>query len=272
MIYNIIPFLIIIAALAVIIYIVWRKLPKLKNLEIEDFPQARQAEIKLSLIEKRLKRKFSNLYQKAKLQDIKDKISKLAFNLTKLVAGQAQKVWQQKRKILKQKEKTAKVEEGDSGFKQYTKELLAEASGLQEQELFKEAEEKYIEIIGIDAKNIEAYQGLADLYIEQKEWKHAETTLEHVLKLGQALDASNASDYVDLAVVKRELQKDAEAMHYFEKAYDLESSNPRILDLYLDMSIRCQDKELSWQLYKKLKKVNPENQKMDEWLKRVKEL
>jgi len=46
-----------------------------------------------------------------------------------------------------------------------------------------EAEKKFIEIISLDPKNLKAYKGLGQVYLELKEYKQAEQTFMFVLQL-----------------------------------------------------------------------------------------
>jgi hypothetical protein len=56
------------------------------------------------------------------------------------------------------------------------------------------------------------------------------------------------------------------------KALEIEPNNPRYLDTILEISIIKKDKVLANETYKRLKEVNPENQKLAEIKEEIAEL
>lgn len=180
--------------------------------------------------------------------------------------------------------------------------LLEEARRLAKSDNWKQAEGKYIEIIKIDQKNIDAYQGLAQLYLDNNKNAEARQILEFLLKLGAedadtyinfanlaweennldeakiyylkalSLDGSKVAARVNLGLVYNELGDKESAMQQFRAAFELEPNNPRYLDLLLESSIQIGDKDLARQALQNLKEVNPENQKIDDFKKRINEM
>jgi len=181
-------------------------------------------------------------------------------------------------------------------------ELLEEAHRLSKGDNWKQAEGKYIEVIKINSKNVDAYQGLARLYLDNNKNAEARQILEFLLKLGVedadtyinfanlaweedsldeakiyylkalSLDGSKVVARVNLGLVFSELGDKEAAMQQFRAAFELEPKNPRYLDLLIESSIKVGDKDLARKALQNLKEVNPENQKIDDFKKRINEL
>lgn len=180
--------------------------------------------------------------------------------------------------------------------------LLEEAQRLMKGDNWKGAEGKYIEILKIDQKNVDAYQGLAKLYMDNNRWSEARQILEFLLKLGVedtdtyinfanlaweedsldeakiyylkalSLDGSRVVARVNLGLVFNELNDKESAMQQFRAAFELEPKNPRYLDLLLESSIQIGDKDLAKKALQNLKEVNPENQKINDFKKRINDM
>jgi lipopolysaccharide biosynthesis regulator YciM len=158
-------------------------------------------------------------------------------------------------------------------LKQGIKDKLAEAEKLSAEQSFNDAEEICISIIELDPKNVEAYEILIKIYTEKKEYKKARETCRYLIKLliknkaeeeGSVEKHRLANCYADLGTVYQLEQKNSLALKNFQKAVDLESNNPRFLDLLLKISIILEDKNLALQVFNALKKANPDNQKLNE--------
>ncbi len=198
-----------------------------------------------------------------------------------------------------EKEKTAvKSSKGESKIL----ELLDEAQRLTKGGNWKQAEGKYIEVIKVDNKNIPAYQGLVRLYLDNDKNAEARQIMEFLLKLGVedaetyinfanlaweeesldeakiyylkalSLDGSKVIARVNLGMVFGELGDKEAAMQQFRAVFELEPKNPRYLDLLLESSIQIGDKDLARKALQNLKEVNPENQKIDDFKKRINEM
>lgn len=180
--------------------------------------------------------------------------------------------------------------------------LLEEARRLARGVNWKQAEGKYIEIIKIDQKNVDAYRGLAQLYLDNNKNAEARQILEFLLKLGAedadtyinfanlsweednleeakihylkalSLDGSKVVARVNLGLVFNELGDKESAMQQFRAVFELEPKNPRYLDLLLESSIQIGDKDLARKALQNLREVNPENQKIDDFKKRINEI
>lgn len=295
-----------IIGLAGIVLIVSRKFLSLSMIDVEkSIPQAKK--LKNSIIASRFNRilqakgKKPRAIIKSITSGIKNRFEKAVDKLMEIEAKSAKmaKVAEVKEaKIEKTEKPVGKVDQTKSKITV----LLEEAQRLAKGDNWKGAEGKYVEIIKIDQKNIDAYQGLAKLYMDNNRWSEARQILEFLLKLGVedadtyinfanlaweednldeakiyylkalSLDGSRVVARVNLGLVFSELNDKESAMQQFRAVFELEPKNPRYLDLLLESSIKVGDKDLAKKALQNLKEVNPENQKIDDFKKRINEM
>ncbi len=184
-----------------------------------------------------------------------------------------------------------KIEEGISPEQEISS-LLREATNASHEHDFDVAEKKYIEIIRLDPKHIEAYRGLAHVYEKLGQNKEAEETykflhylvpnddlvLVSLAELSEKndknteaiqyyekallLNDSVASRFAKLAALLENEKQYAPALEAMQQAVELESQNPKYLDNLTELAIMVGNKELAEEGYGKLRLVNPDNQKL----------
>lgn len=288
--YNIIPLVIILVCLGIIIIIVVRKFSVLANLDVENMPAEREAKFKEQIISNRLKRNFvkwSSRINRALLpvaQGIRNFFQWALARLTEM----------------KREDKAVQMAPED--MEQQITRLFSEAEDLRKQNELSLAEKKFIEIIGLDSKNIKAFKELGQLYFEQKSFEEAKQTFEHILRLKEGdqeifdnlaqiakekgdlneardeylksleINRESAETYYNLALVYKGMENLEEAVQSIKKALKIEPNNPRYLDTMLEISIIIKDKVLANSAYNKLVKVNPENQKIKDFKKQIDDL
>jgi len=254
-----IPLVIIVICLAIILVIVIKKFPQLAMIDTSTIAKEREAEIKQKIISERLKRKFLNGW-------------KIFLNLVRPI-GQFLKLGFRKiyNKVLEleryYQERGAKIMES-GGLERKIKLLFNEAEELSKKENFTLAEKKYIEIISLDKKNMKAYEELGNLYLKAKQYPEAEEIFSFILKR----NPSDASVHVSLGELFLAKDKPGEALNYFEKAVALRPNNPKYLDFLIETSIMVGNKDLAHKAFNRLAQVNPENQKLGEFKKRIEEI
>lgn len=161
--------------------------------------------------------------------------------------------------------------------------LLKEAEDLVSAERFDAAEKKYIEIIGLDPRNFEAFRELGDVYYRKQSFDEAKQTLEHALQLkhkadgpeqseGGAKDTELAQIYYSLALIHEETGEYAKAITNLKRALKIEQNSPRYLDRLIEVSIMKKDKIAALDALKQLETANPENQKLEQFRTRIAEL
>lgn len=281
MLLNIILIAVIAISLGVVIFLVVRKFPRLKTLDIETVPQAQRAKMRDRILLERMKRKTQ--WGTAL---IKKGAAPVFQCVRRFITRSYKRVCDLEKKY--QKEATNKTPLSTKGLASKLDELLQEAVKLIKQENFSEAEKKCIEIISLSPKNIEAYRHLSEIYLKLKEYKQAAQTSQFILKLiqkqsrtvekqdefGRAVKSlSNASEvagaHINLGYVYQLMEKPAKAFESYEQALAIEPNNPRNLDLTLEMSIMLKNKSRAADLLKRLEEVNPENQKLKDYREKV---
>ena len=250
------------------------------NLDINTIQSERETKVKEQIISKRLKRNFFRYSSK----------------LTRLLEPAGKGIstffkWSYK-KLTEFKDNYNKEDEIVSGgSEKVIVKLFSEADDFIKKEDLNGAENKYIEIIGIDSKNIKAFKNLGALYFDRKNYNEAKETLDHALKLlekdyeeinmeggaeeegaAEAINSQIAGIYVDLSEICQAMEDYEGAQKRIEKALKIEPNNPRYLDTKLQISIINKDKASALDAYDKLKEVNPDNQKLDDFKARIKEL
>jgi len=280
--------ILILASLAVIIYIAVRKFPALASLDAANIPAEKEARIKERILSSRLKRsllkwnvKFDKLWRP------------LASGFTDFFR------WSYHRLIdLKEGYKIRPVvlpEEVEKNIQM----LFEEAENLRRQNELAAVEKKLIEIISLEPKSIKAFKQLAQLYFERRELEEAKQTFEHILKLHEGdeeayeglaqiasksgnleiakeeylksldYDKERSSTCYSLALVYEGMNNHAESLATIKQALILEPMNPRYLDTALRLSIMLKDKEFALKSYEALKKSNPDNQKLVEFKEQI---
>lgn len=262
--YNIIPLILILISLSVIIAISVRKFSVLANLDTENIPAEKEAKFKERIISNRLKRNFFKW--SAKLMKI--------IRPAGAAAGKFFKWIYKKLHELKEDYKREETVLSEDDIKQKIKAFFDEAEGFKKQDDLIAAEKKYIDIIGLESRNIKAFDALARLYFERKEYKEAKQTFGHVLKLKEDNEEIDQlpQTYFDLALVCEAAGNLDEGMDNLKKALKLEPNNPRYLDIMLEISIINKDKVSALEAYNKLSEVNPDNQKLAVFKARIDEL
>lgn len=278
--FNIIPLIIILISLSIIIVIVVRKFSVLASLDVDTIQEERELKMKEQIIGTRIKRNFFKYYSK-----IFRFIVPIGEAITKFFRWSYGKLTDYRENYkdsrASQENETALVER-----------LMTEARDLVKRENFEDAEKKYIEIIGLEPRHVRAFKELGQLYYIRKDFNEAKQTYEHVLKLMEnelsnssidrashgnspesiELNSQIASIYFEYSLVNKSLETYKEAQKTINQALKIEPNNPRYLDTKLEISIINKDKGSALDAYDKLKEVNPENQKLEDFKKEIDEI
>lgn len=255
-------------ALAVILFIVIKKFPALAILDAENIPGEKEAKFKEQIIKARVERdlaRWTGFLGRIWLFLIKRLSAALRSqqtSLKKIKTGYRMNIkmpWLEKQKKIK--------------------ELASAAEDFIKKEDEKSAEEKLLEIISLDSKNLVAFFELGELYVGQKKWSEASQTFNYALKLARQLQNTEAAGEITLQRIyfaQAEVEKEAgnldAALENIREALELEPNSPRYLDLILYLSIMRKDKSLAQESWEKLAAVNPENQKLEKWKEKIENL
>lgn len=287
--YAILPLLLIFFSFAVIIFLILKKFPQLTLLDVESIPEVKEEKKKDEFLKKRAEKKIQEQKEKKKVkwQPLLEFSKSMQTGFRNFVGGIEKKVFH----INFKKIRAQKIEEGITPEQEIVV-LLREAENARRAENLDQAEKKYIEIVRLDPKHVDAYRGLAEVYVGLGQIKEAEETykfLHHLLPNDDMV-------FMSLAELAEEQGKTTEAIQYYEKALllndsassrfaklsgllesekqypaafeameqalELESENPKYLDNIIELAIIVGNKERAEEAYQKLRLVNPDNQKL----------
>ena len=290
--FDIALIVLIVLSLAFIIWMIVKKFSRLININVDNLPEVKIQRQKDAILKNRLARSWLGIFDKFK-------------DLFSPAKGKLKGSLKQYYKKLKNIEKDIRrrgFEKLSSSVdrSQAIDEILTSAKQHINNEEYAQAEEVTLDAIGIDQHNIEAYKLLAEIYRLKKEYTQAKETLEYLLKLTHTEDPDvyysladiakergnlkqAEEDYIksislsddnhlyllSLAEVYMDLEEEEKALETAQKALLLIPNSPKILDFLINISIIMSDKELAFDYLDKLKEVNPENQKIANFIERI---
>lgn len=294
--WNALGIILIVAGAALIYSVLVKKFPQLKLIDLSTLAKERHAEVKTRIMKNRFDRSLGAIQDKTSTAVGK------ASSGVKNVFGRAygalkhmeSKMDGGRRKPVKPAKSIApeSIAHGASNG-------LEAAEQARKEERYEEAEKSYISVLKTDAKNVAAYRGLADLYIDQKLYDQAAETLEFLLRLtgddDRALGrlgqveasrgnfeqaearylrsielAANATAYrAELGRICLAAGDSKRAYEQFRTALQAEPHNPKYLDYFLEASILVGDPDAARGALGALEEVNPENAKLEDFRARI---
>lgn len=275
-----------------------RHFDELAALDTASIPARQEKSIKKQLVTSRIARslttKFAGFLVVAKLisdlwsvlqNKFRDSANRIADQYRRLEWKKQWNEWRQKSRLERRGTILAMLEEADE---------LRRAGD------YTEAEKKYVALIALDPKNVNAYIGLGKTYFRSERWSDAieafsfvSDTLDQKSDLAAAfvgrvykaegkwkeagewferalaLDGALAKRWVDLGDCYNEMGGRAEALTAYVRALECEPNNPMILDRLIETSIISGDKRRGRVALEQMRAVNPENQKIAEWEVRI---
>jgi len=289
---------IIIICVVIMTVIASRHFSQLAAVDLQNLPQEKAGEIKDKIIESRLRRKLG--------QNVNTFYNKFIVPFSVKLFTKIKQIYHKALDLEKYYKREIKIKSTENlssiDKKGVMEEKIKKARELIEKNEFKQAEELFIEAVSLDSTNVNAYLGLARVYVGLKDFEHAHEVYGHVLKLdaqnGDAMlglaDLANkendwlkaakiyedllkvkedeAEYYYDYALVSEKLEDNKKAIEAAQTAVELKPNDPRYLDLLIEMCIVNKKKFLALKTLDKLKEVNPENQKLAELKNRIGEI
>jgi len=255
--------------LIIILAIILKKFPALAILDINNMPGEKEAKFKDQIIKQKVERDLAR---------VGGRVARIWLLISRKVSNFLESSQAQLKKIKLGYKTSAKIPHVEK--QKMIKDLFIAYADFLKKEDYNEAEEKLVEIVSLDQKNITAFFKLGALYDEQKKWSEARQTYEYALKLARQYkddetimaDLTIQEIYFSLAWVERESDDLDAALENIREALELEPNSPRYLDLILDLSIMKKDKELAIESLEKLAAVNPENNKLSDWQEKIENL
>ena len=288
--WNIIGILLVVAGLALIWSVLVKKFPQLKLIDLSTMAKERHAEVKSRIMKDRFERSLGAL---------SNRTSGVAAKASGKVRGLYDRAYGSLKKM------EAKMDGRPASVTTQAKPAATPADGLataakaHQEERYADAEAAYIEVLKRDAKSIEAYRGLAELYIDQRLYDQAAETLEFLLRLtgdddralgrlGQVeasrgnfqeaearylrsieLSAGAAAYRADLGRVYLAAGEARKAYEQFRTVLQAEPHNPKYLDYFLEASILVGDPDSAREALAALREANPENAKLADFRARI---
>lgn len=249
--------ILIILSLLAVGAVVFRKFTVLANIDVENIESEKQAAVKKRIVSEKFQRSLNKWLKK-----LWRWVGPFFIMLNNFFA------WLY-RCLLHWKEKYSQTDlQPHQDVAQQVSSLFAQAQDLIHKEDLAGAENKYIEIIGLDSKSFKAFQLLGQLYLDRQNYQEAEQTLRHAAKLkmtGQSepvKDLELANVYYYLSQVYQAQNDTLGAVKSLKQALEIEPNNPRYLDKMIDLCIIVKNKGEAFDACQKLEQVNPENQKL----------
>lgn len=268
------PFIIlgvcVVIAIVALIVVVVRHLPQAAAIDLESLPAEQEAAMKAALMERRLKRKLAE--SKNRLLPFLRKSGGVFFGIFDRLHKRVQHLEQRYRR-----KPHSMTGEEQADVRDKIRDLSVQAQASVQAEEWAEAENRFIEILSWDPKNLETYAGLASVYLERKELNQAKETfaylfrLLHLQKSGEegrsvfspSLTEAQTNDIRFAYVLCLQgLGTLEEAKTQMDLVLAQDANNPKYLDKLIELSILVKDRKAARQAFDRLKDINPENQKL----------
>lgn len=261
MLFNILPILLIFTAMAVIIIIIVRRLPEITALNTDTISEARSAEIKRQLLVQRLERKLRH-----GLNSIWESTAAWRLSAKEKATALYQKLCAMEDHY--RKAKGAAVSEQLSSAISMPSDPVGQLVWRADQDRqagrWTEAEEFYLEAIGLDHHCVDAYLGLGLIYKAQRQYREAVEALSYAKKLRE--DITTTVAFGEACI---EAGRAADALSAFQAAVRSEPSNEHYLDRLLEAAILLRKKQLAAATLSQLTKLNSEYPKLVEFKQRI---
>lgn len=249
---QIISVAILLIAACLVAVILIRKIPQLSLIDIDVEGKPKEKAVEERILRERLKRKLDEAH--SRIRWVENMLGVIALRLRE---------WWGKLEALERK--LGILRGGEEKKEASIDALFVEAEAGVETDP-KRSEKAYLEIIKTDPKNVRAYNGIAELYISERQWAEAKGTLGFLMKL----DAVKTDRYAfRLAEIAREEGSLENAMDFAWRAVEMGGNEPRYLDFFIEMSILCKHRRNAERGLRMLQDANPENAKIPEFEERI---
>jgi len=246
--------ILILGALGVIGFVLYRKFPQLRVIDVDSIRKERERKVKEQLILSKFQRTGG-----AKLQKVAKASSGAVYSISRHGRRAVQKLYRLEQYYQKLKHSS------NEGMHSYSNETirtrLEEADALIKQEEYIPAEKIFIDIISHNPKSVDGYEGLGNMYLTSGQLDQARETFMFALRLSP----DDASVNVSLGEIELKQGEPKHALPYFRKAVERRSKNPRYLDYLIDVALQVGSLKDARKGIQTLKEVNPENKKIEEF-------
>ncbi len=237
---------IVLGAIAAIAIIVIRKFPQLASMNIDQSPAEKLKKVKENIVVRRIVRRIEIMQKKVLTPEHWGRI--------KYLASEAYR----KLKLL---EERYKVHTSEGKMQLLLK--RGRVAIVDDQEL---AEQCFLDVLTIDPRNLEAYEALLQIYLAKKSPSEAIELLDFLVKLNPT---SSGRYLFEVAEALLQSGDQKSAWQYAAQATTFEPTNPKYLDFMTELAILERRKEDGKKYLEKLREVNPENGKIEEFARRL---
>lgn len=246
-----IPLILIFFCVVFFVVLVIQKIPHLRVMNPDMIPKERTKKMK----EKILLQKFERT-QGERLKGVMNVIASVSRLTSQIGRRLVQRLYALEQSYQKMKRNTTE------GMHAYDTETIRDRVTHAEQLIVKEeyipAEKIFIDIISHNPKCVDAYEGLGNLYLANHQLEQANETFQFTLRISP----NDASVFVSLAELELMKDQPKTALTYLKKAIQKRPKNPKYLDFYIETSLKAGSLKDAQDGIKRLKEVNPENQKI----------
>lgn len=260
--FYIIPAGVIFVSLAAIGVVVARKFSLLKTIDITRIPKLRQTLLKRDITEQRLLRTVSGARK-----NVRKAAGPFISTIIHFARAMHARLLEKERYYRERAQGKIAPTAATASTEQIRK-LVEDGEVALKEGDYAIAEKKFIEVISLDHTNVDAYHGLGEVYLDQGNEEFALKSIDHALKL----DPENAELFNDMGSIYEKQGVVKKARQYVDRAVKKEPNNPKYLDHLIAVSIACKDRYAAHTAWKKLKEVNPENTKLQEYEKQIEEM
>lgn len=256
--FLLIPGVLFLVALLAVLVLFARKIPQLRVLDVSTIREEREKQLKERIILERFER-----LRKEKLGGVTKVATGLWTGASKAGRRLVQRLYRVEQYYQRLRQPSAAATDPTA-----VKRLLEQAADFVRQDELIQAEKVYIEVISHHPKNVEAYEGLGNLYVRNRQHEQARETLKFALRL----DPKNASVLMSLGQLESADGQKKEALEHLRAAVDLRAKNPKYLDAYVEAALDAGQAADVARGIALLKEVNPDNQNIADFEARAKDL
>lgn len=271
--------------------VIFRKLPILSILNVEDLPEEQEAARKREIIQSRVARKAAEVSRRMAVK-VGEHATKagawMQATQAKLEAMQREMPRRVPPRVAPEPAAAPKAAAAPLTPKDRATALLAEADKFRRLGDAVNAEEKYVEAISWDAKDERAYRALAELYVSTRRSGQALETLDFLVKIlrreygclhdmtGEAKCGASAAGHADLAAVYVQAGtaamvggNPAAAADRLVMAALIMPLNPRYLGLLVEARVAAGDKPGAAEALEALRQASPDNAKIAQFQAKI---
>ncbi len=261
MIYNILAFLLMVGSLLVIIMIIIRKSPQVALIDVATIPAEQTEKKKRVIMEQRLERRVKLFFQKLHLR-----LSPVRVWWTHWWGRWLE--WLKRIEDRSKQKQTELVRNNGAKRNERIAELWQQGEALLAEGAYEPAEQVFIELVSLDTRHVEAYKHLAEIYTALRQYGHAREVWVYV----ERLTGRDEAVLTNIGVLHGLEGKHDMAFEDFREALSFSPRSPRLLDLFLEECILAGKKDEAKDALRTLRSVNPDNQKLADFEKRILEL